>query len=151
MRTRTRIALVNQSVEPKRPAGAVEGSNEIPSLNLSAVPEQDPNAPADPNAAQPKADPNAPPPPPNPPDADKPDLSQSDTSQIEGTGPIVGVVSLSRQHSIREFSHKTHYDEWKFYYDAGSNRGPVAGPTRDTVIVASPPAAPAPTDATKGN
>jgi type II secretory pathway pseudopilin PulG len=32
-------------------------------------------------------------------------------------GMIVGVVSASKDRTIREFSGKNHYDQWRFYYD----------------------------------
>ena len=134
-----RIAVVSQSVEYKPPPGAVEGSGEIPTpTDPTAALQPDANAnPADPNAPA-KTDANAKPAP-----AvvdEQPDLSASDTGQITGVGPIIGVASLSHEHTIREFRHKAHYNEWKFYYDAGANVGPVAGPTQDPRL--APPAPP---------
>lgn len=40
-----------------------------------------------------------------------------------GGGPIVGVVSSSKQETIREFNHKKKYNEWQFIYDPGTDRG----------------------------
>src|SRR5579864_5050443 len=40
-----------------------------------------------------------------------------------GGGPIVGVVSSSKQQTIREFNHKKKYNEWQFIYDPGTDRG----------------------------
>jgi len=40
-----------------------------------------------------------------------------------GGGPIVGVVSGSKQETIREFNHKRKYNEWQFIYDPGTDRG----------------------------
>ena len=60
---------------------------------------------------------------------------QSDTSNSQqssgdqlskttfGGGPIVGVVSSSKQETIREFNHKKKYSEWQFIYDPGTDRG----------------------------
>lgn len=49
-----------------------------------------------------------------------------------GGGPIVGVVSLSKATTIREFNKKNHYNEWQFIYDPSRDRGgllnaPVVG------------------------
>lgn len=38
-------------------------------------------------------------------------------------GPIIGVVSVSKAQSIREFNHKDHYNEWMFVYDPALDRG----------------------------
>ncbi len=38
-------------------------------------------------------------------------------------GPIVGVASLSKDRTIREFDHKTKYNEWQFVYDPTLDRG----------------------------
>ncbi len=40
-----------------------------------------------------------------------------------GGGAIVGVVSRSRNETIREFNKKHHYNEWQFIYDPGADRG----------------------------
>jgi type II secretory pathway pseudopilin PulG len=44
-------------------------------------------------------------------------------SQVFGGGPIVGVVSFSKQATIREFNHKRKYNEWQFIYDPATDRG----------------------------
>ena len=38
-------------------------------------------------------------------------------------GPIVGVTSFSKREGYREFNHKRKYNEWKFVYDPGLDRG----------------------------
>ncbi len=43
--------------------------------------------------------------------------------QTFGGGPIVGVASISKKKSIREFNKKDHYNQWQFIYDPGSDRG----------------------------
>jgi type II secretory pathway pseudopilin PulG len=43
--------------------------------------------------------------------------------QVFGGGPIVGVVSISKKQSIREFNKKNHYNDWQFIYDPSSDRG----------------------------
>jgi type II secretory pathway pseudopilin PulG len=45
------------------------------------------------------------------------------SSQVFGGGPIVGVVSTSKEKSIREFNQKDHYNEWQFIYDPTTDRG----------------------------
>jgi type II secretory pathway pseudopilin PulG len=51
----------------------------------------------------------------------------SDTSSgsqtVFGGGPIVGVASISKEQTIREFNHKRKYNEWQFIYDPASDRG----------------------------
>ena len=42
--------------------------------------------------------------------------------QIIG-GPIVGVISASKEKSIREFGGKNHYNQWQFVYDPMMDRG----------------------------
>jgi type II secretory pathway pseudopilin PulG len=58
--------------------------------------------------------------------AAQPDKNKSDvrlSSQVFGGGPIVGVVSTSKDSSIREFNKKKHYDQWQFIYDPSTDRG----------------------------
>ncbi len=65
------------------------------------------------------------------PDAAKPDSSQSTSgigsnqlsSTVFGGGPIVGVASVSKALTIREFNHKNHYNQWQFIYDPTMDRG----------------------------
>jgi type II secretory pathway pseudopilin PulG len=45
------------------------------------------------------------------------------SGQVFGGGPIVGVVSTSKDKSIREFNHKDHYNQWQFIYDPSTDRG----------------------------
>ncbi|MGA9641297.1 MAG: hypothetical protein WBQ72_07870 [Terriglobales bacterium] len=42
---------------------------------------------------------------------------------VFGGGPILGVASLSKAKTIREFNKKNHYNEWLFIYDPTSDRG----------------------------
>ena len=39
------------------------------------------------------------------------------TGQTVGGGQIIGVASVSKKESIKEFNEKDHYDEWYFVYD----------------------------------
>lgn len=74
----------------------------------------------------------------------------------QGGGPIIGVVSTSKQKGIKEFNGSSEYDQWMIIYDPRLEQGPGGG----GVAVASPingsaptngvpagmvPAAPAPT------
>lgn len=43
--------------------------------------------------------------------------------QVFGGGGIVGVVSLSKDKTIRVFNKKDHYNQWQFIYDPMSDRG----------------------------
>jgi type II secretory pathway pseudopilin PulG len=45
------------------------------------------------------------------------------SGQVFGGGPIVGVVSTSKNQSIRSFNKKDHYNQWQFIYDPTSDRG----------------------------
>jgi len=55
--------------------------------------------------------------------------AQGDTSsssqQIVASGPIVGVASISRKETIREFNKKKKYNEWQFVYDPTFDRGGI--------------------------
>jgi len=52
---------------------------------------------------------------------------------------IAGVASTSKDRTIREFNHKTKYNEWYFFYHASFDRGlPITGPTSLTLINQSP-------------
>ena len=66
---------------------------------------------------------------------DAPDASKSDSSPaggigsaqlssaVFGGGPIVGVASISKAPTIREYNHKNHYNQWQFIYDPTMDRG----------------------------
>jgi type II secretory pathway pseudopilin PulG len=47
----------------------------------------------------------------------------SSSQQVFGGGPIVGVASISKKTTIREFNHKKKYNEWQFVYDPTTDRG----------------------------
>jgi hypothetical protein len=42
---------------------------------------------------------------------------------VFGGGGIVGVASLSKDNTIREFNKKNHYNQWQFIYDPSTDRG----------------------------
>jgi type II secretory pathway pseudopilin PulG len=48
---------------------------------------------------------------------------QSSSTQLVSGGPIVGVASVSKKNTIREFNHKKKYNEWQFLYDPALDRG----------------------------
>jgi len=43
--------------------------------------------------------------------------------QVFGGGGIVGVASISKDRTIREFNKKNRYNQWQFIYDPTSDRG----------------------------
>jgi len=47
----------------------------------------------------------------------------SSSTQLVSGGPIVGVASISKKTTIREFNHKKKYSEWQFIYDPTLDRG----------------------------
>jgi type II secretory pathway pseudopilin PulG len=49
--------------------------------------------------------------------------TSSSSQQIVVGGPIVGVASISKKGTIREFNHKKNYNEWQFVYDPAADRG----------------------------
>ncbi len=49
--------------------------------------------------------------------------SSGGNGQAVGGGPIVGVASLSKNETIREYNKKKHYNEWQFIYDPTLDRG----------------------------
>ncbi len=51
-----------------------------------------------------------------------PASNQLGSGQIIG-GPIVGVGSISKDATIREFNHKKKYKDWVFVYDPGQDQG----------------------------
>jgi type II secretory pathway pseudopilin PulG len=67
--------------------------------------------------------------------ATKPDAEDDETPgapPLHGV-PIVGVVSLSKERSIREFDKKDHYDQWLFIFN------PSTSPTSGTLGLISTP------------
>jgi len=52
---------------------------------------------------------------------------------------ILGVASMSKDKTIREFDRKNHYNDWLFFYLPQFDRGfPIKGPTPSTPISATP-------------
>jgi type II secretory pathway pseudopilin PulG len=45
--------------------------------------------------------------------------------QLVASGPIVGVASLCKKTTIREYNHKKKYNEWQFLYDPSLDRGGI--------------------------
>jgi len=48
---------------------------------------------------------------------------KSSGQQLVSGGPIVGVASVSKKTTIREFNHKKKYEDWQFVYDPTADRG----------------------------
>ncbi|MFZ0275351.1 MAG: hypothetical protein WA254_16965 [Candidatus Sulfotelmatobacter sp.] len=51
--------------------------------------------------------------------------SNSGAQQLVASGPIVGVASLCKKTTIREYNHKKKYNEWQFLYDPSTDRGGI--------------------------
>jgi type II secretory pathway pseudopilin PulG len=51
--------------------------------------------------------------------------ANSGGQQLVVGGPIVGVASLSKEVTIREYNHKKKYNEWQFLYDPSTDRGGI--------------------------
>jgi len=51
------------------------------------------------------------------------DSSGPSANPAFATGPIVGVASLSKAKTIREYNKKNHYNQWQFIYDPSMDRG----------------------------
>jgi type II secretory pathway pseudopilin PulG len=65
------------------------------------------------------------------------------SSTVFGGGPIVGVVSISKKDSIREYDHKKKYDQWQFVYDPALDRGGlIKGPNQTLPMFAQKPLQP---------
>jgi type II secretory pathway pseudopilin PulG len=51
------------------------------------------------------------------------------SGQVFGGGPIVGVASISKDETVREFNNKNHYKDWQFIYSPMMDRGGlITGP-----------------------
>jgi hypothetical protein len=63
---------------------------------------------------------------------------------VFGGGPILGVASLSKATTIREYNKKNHYNDWMFIYDPTSDRGGLlVGPWQTPQTQTLPGATPA--------
>ena len=65
---------------------------------------------------------------------------QEDTNsggqQLVVGGPIVGVASLCKKTTIREYNHKKKYNEWQFLYDPTADRGGIITTPYQPALVA---------------
>ena len=83
-------------------------------------------------------------------DAQQPDQPKTATGsdalsgKVFGGGPIVGVASISKAQSIREFNHKNHYNQWQFIYDPSSDRGGLLNTPAQPPLQGATPVAGAP-------
>ena len=60
--------------------------------------------------------------------------------QVFGGGGIVGVVSVSKDKTIREFNKKNHYNQWQFIYDPTTDRGGLLmTPNQPPLMINNPP------------
>jgi type II secretory pathway pseudopilin PulG len=93
--------------------------------------------------ANPQANPNSPSPS-APTSTTGSSTSSGFSGPVFGGGPIVGVASMSKAKSIREFNKKDHYKDWIFIYDQTSDRGGLlVGPWQAPTIQGIPGATPA--------
>jgi type II secretory pathway pseudopilin PulG len=61
--------------------------------------------------------------------------------QVFGGGGIVGVASISKDKTIREFNKKNHYNQWQFIYDPTTDRGGLLmTPNQPPLMLNNPPA-----------
>lgn len=61
------------------------------------------------------------------------------SSAVFGGGPIVGVASISKAPTIREFNHKSRYNQWQFIYDPSMDRGGlITTPAQPPLQTAAP-------------
>jgi hypothetical protein len=58
-----------------------------------------------------------------PPQPLSPQVGPGGAPQVFGGGAIVGVASLNKDKTIREFNKKDHYNQWQFIYDPATDRG----------------------------
>jgi hypothetical protein len=66
------------------------------------------------------------------------DNNSPGTGQVFGGGPIVGVVSTSKNKGIREFNGKDHYNQWQFIYDPNTDRGGLLSTPNQPTLQATP-------------
>ncbi|HKR85457.1 MAG TPA: hypothetical protein VJS37_14955 [Terriglobales bacterium] len=60
--------------------------------------------------------------------------------QVFGGGGIVGVASISKDKTIREFNKKNHYNQWQFIYDPTTDRGGLLmTPNQPPLMINNPP------------
>ena len=71
------------------------------------------------------------------------------TSQTLGGGPIVGVVSTSKEESIRVFNNKNHYNQWQFIYDPNTDRGGLLNTPAQPALQGAVPTGQPPTNDTR--
>jgi type II secretory pathway pseudopilin PulG len=86
--------------------------------------------------------------------ASSPDSDPAQGGQVFGGGPILGVASVSKATTIREFNRKNHYNDWLFIYDPSSDRGGLlnapAQPDLNKGLGGTPGALPLPPNAGPG-
>jgi type II secretory pathway pseudopilin PulG len=84
-----------------------------------------------------------------------PGTAQGDTSsssqQLIASGPIVGVASISKKDTIREYNKKKRYNEWQFVYDPAFDRGGlITTPYQPSLAMAQSNLQPGTTGSTTG-
>src|SRR6266567_586122 len=107
------------------PAAAPGGAGPAATAGLQnppPAPFQTANQPAGSPPDQTATPPAGRPPTPQPPSQPQP-AGPNGAPQTFGGGAIVGVASVSKDKTIREFNKKDHYNQWQFIYDPTTDRG----------------------------
>lgn len=108
------------ALNPAQTAPAGFGPSAIASQQTPPTPQPGGGQTPDGQADQGTSPDTGTPPPPQP-------LSQqmgaNGAPQVFGGGAIVGVASISKDATIREFNKKNHYNQWQFIYDPTTDRG----------------------------
>jgi type II secretory pathway pseudopilin PulG len=114
------VHMVDVQISGSSPVAGVAGLNSDGTGGTSAQASNFGTA-GTPPKPDPSADPQSPPVPPDRETGLGSTTTASSNSSSSGPpitgGLIVGVVSSSRDLTIREFNRKKHYNEWRFYYD----------------------------------
>jgi type II secretory pathway pseudopilin PulG len=77
--------------------------------------------------------------------------SSSGGQQLIASGPIVGVASISKKDTIREYNKKKKYNEWQFVYDPAFDRGGlITTPYQPSLAMAQTNLQPGATGSTTG-
>ena len=100
------------------PSGDTGQAPEQSAGNIPGQPDQ--SATNNAGSATPSATPQ---PPASAPGSGQTTAGKSGDNRVFGGGPIVGVVSTSKEKSIRVFNKKDHYNQWQFIYDPATDRG----------------------------
>lgn len=118
-------AAASNRLDPSAPADSQNVQGNVAGNNQNGVPQSDQGVssgtatPASPQPASTSVSPNGAP--------------------TLGAGAVVGVASISKEKTIREFNHKNHYNDWQFVYDPTTdNLASINGPNQPLKAGVSP-------------